>query len=107
LTRLSDRSGCGFGRCADSKLDPLARGRVRTYAHAMIRPIRAACVSLVFVLAGCQQSTSVPRDSRSSPDILLFNGTGISRNGVAALEALLTEHGFRYDTIDLAGGCSP
>src|SRR6187397_1767655 len=66
----------------------------------MIRPIRAACAALLFVLAGCQQSTSVPRDSKSPPDILLFNGNGISRNGVAALQALLEASGFRYDTID-------
>ena len=66
----------------------------------MIRPIRAACASLLFLLTGCGQSTSVPRDSGSSPDILLFNGNGVSRNGVAALEALLEANGFRYDTID-------
>ena len=66
----------------------------------MIRPIRAACALLLFVLAGCQQSTSVPRDSGNSPDILLFNGNGTSRNGVAVLEALLEANGFRYDTID-------
>jgi glutamine amidotransferase-like uncharacterized protein len=66
----------------------------------MIRSVRAVCASLLLVLAGCQQSTNAPRDSGSTPGILLFNGTGISRNGVAALEALLAEHGLPYDTID-------
>jgi glutamine amidotransferase-like uncharacterized protein len=62
--------------------------------------IRAACASLLLALAGCQQSGSAPRDSGRSPDILLFNGTGISRNAVAALEALLRADGLRFDTID-------
>ena len=65
----------------------------------MIRPIRAACALLLFVLAGCQQSTGVPRDPGNAPDILLFNGNGTSRNGVSVLQALLA-NGFRYDTID-------
>jgi glutamine amidotransferase-like uncharacterized protein len=68
----------------------------------MIPPIRAAWACLLLVLAGCHQSTSVPRDLKSSPDILLFNGTGISRNGVAVLEALLTANDLPYDTIDSA-----
>jgi hypothetical protein len=80
----------------------LARGTLQTYAHAMSLPIRAACAFLLCVIAACQQSGSVPRDSRSAPSILLFNGTGISRNGSAALEALLEEHGFSYETIDSA-----
>jgi glutamine amidotransferase-like uncharacterized protein len=51
---------------------------------------RVACAALLFALPGCRQS----------PGILLFSGTGTSRNDVAALEALLTADGLGYDTID-------
>jgi glutamine amidotransferase-like uncharacterized protein len=85
---------------AGATLSRLVSGKLGAYARTMPRTFRAACVSLLLFLAGCQPSGSEPRDSTVSDGILLFNGDGTSRNGVAALEKLLTAHGFRYDTID-------
>jgi glutamine amidotransferase-like uncharacterized protein len=48
---------------------------------------------------GASVSTSpVPSTSNAAPDILLFNGSGTSPNDVAAVESILKDSRFRYET---------
>jgi hypothetical protein len=59
----------------------------------------AACVA-VLLPAGCARGKSTTKAANTGAPILLYNGTGTSRNDVAAIAELLAEKGLAYDTAD-------
>ena len=58
----------------------------------------------LFALAakGCNYAneSAIPLTSNITPPILLFNGTGTSRNDVAAVESILNEQHLQYSTVN-------
>ena len=56
------------------------------------------------ILAGCGNASdnAIPLTSENIPPILLFNGTGTSRNDVAAFETILSNEGLKYSTANSA-----
>jgi len=59
-------------------------------------------VSVAAALASCSRGGAVPLTSSSPAPILLFNGTGTSKNDVSAVEAVLANSHLRYSTADSA-----
>ena len=53
-----------------------------------------------FVLASLAVTACAPAEPHSVPPILLFNGTGISANDAAAVEAILKANQLRYSTVN-------
>jgi Biotin-protein ligase, N terminal len=59
--------------------------------------------SLVMLLAnGCNRAneSAIPLTSKTTPPILLFDGTGTSPNDVAAVERILGEQNLQYSTVN-------
>ena len=62
--------------------------------RAMVATMGCAVI-VMGVVSGCQRG----RGPSAPPPVPLFDGTGTSRNDVAAIESLLAENGLAYATV--------
>jgi hypothetical protein len=62
--------------------------------------VKIGSIQLIWCIAALALTACAPPTANDVPPILLFNGTGMSRNDVKAVEAILKDRKLKYTTVN-------